>query len=385
MSPLSSYSFYDGLRQLQVPEIRPIQPEQPGRSLHVARVNQTLGNDDDSVTLCHVPIFLRYTEFNEHTNLFDDVSSLSFGGTAGALLAMHHFNNGNGSIVPELDNIHTTCDIRFTTEVIDTQSSPIVAVQNLANMITRSPTNITHPQPCAVMGAAWYTVSQSMATLTGVYDLLQVSPSSSSLTLDSMAQYPLFSRTHPSDEAKGKLAVQYFDHVLQTRHFGILYMNSESNIALQKKVAEQAAVRNMTTQSVAVAGATSLREALLELKETKLNYFLGVFFPLSYDHVMEVAAEVGVAGPGKFWLMTGHLADSFAIQNTTIRNQNAKVGSTGLAILHDDGYVGLPQYDKFYEHWQGIQHDPELVAYINSKQVRTKFHCSHETPLTQTK
>jgi hypothetical protein len=113
-----------------------------------------------------------------------------------------------------------------------------------------------------------------------------------------------------------------------------------------------------------------LRQALLELKESDYNYFMGILFPLSYDYVMEVAASVGVSGPGKFWLVTGHLAALLAISNTTITNADAKRGSTGLAILHDDGYKGLKQYDKFYMQWQRIQDDAAFLDYINSKQVR---------------
>ena len=264
--------------------------------------------------------------------------------------------------------------IRFTTEVVDTQSSPIVAVQNLAAGITRrEETDIQKPQACAVMGAAWYDVSQSMATVTGVYDILQVSPSSSSMTLDKIKEYPLFARTHPSDEAKGRLAVEYFDEVLGTKHFGILFANSEQGLALQEMVVDTAMKHNMTTRSVAFPeeyDAASLRNALKQLKELGFNYFLGILYPAPFDTVMEVAVDVGVAGPGKFWLVTGHLADAFAVGNTTIKTgSNAAIGSTGIAVLHDDGGPGLPQYDKFLTQWKEIQYNQEALNYINSKQV----------------
>jgi len=229
------------------------------------------------------------------------------------------------------------------------------------------------PQACAVMGAAWYTVSQSMATLTGVYDILQVSPSSSSLSLDETKQYPLFSRTHPSDEAKGQLAIDYFDMVLGTKNIGIFFVNNEQGLALQETVIDAASKRNMTTRAVAFPeeyDAASLRNALMQLKESGYNYFVGVFYPVTYEAVMEVAVEVGVAGPGKFWLVTGHLADAFAIGNTTINTgSNAATGFTGIAVLHDDGAPGLPAYDRFWAEWKKIQYNQEALDYINSKQV----------------
>jgi len=229
------------------------------------------------------------------------------------------------------------------------------------------------PQACAVMGAAWYTVSQSMATLTGVYDILQVSPSSSSLSLDEIKQYPLFLRTHPSDEAKGQLAVEYFDMVLGTKNFGILFVNNEQGLALQEMVSDVAFKRNMTARAVAFPedyDAASLRNALMQLKDSGYNYFLGVLYPVTYDAMMEVAVEVGVAGPGKFWLITGHSAESFANRNTTIKTgSNAAIGSTGIAVLHDDGAPGLPAYEKFWTQWKKIQYNQEALDYINSKQV----------------
>lgn len=172
----------------------------------------------------------------------------------------------------------------------------------------RKETDIQAPQPCAVMGAAYYTVSQSMATVAGVYDLLQVSPSSSSMSLDSMYQYPLFLRTHPSDEAKGILAVEYFEKVLKIKNFGVLFVNSDQGISLQKTIIDSATQRNMTVLSVAFeedSGAESLRNSLVQLEQSGYNYFIGVLFPLSYDYVMEIATDVGVAGSGKYWLVTG--------------------------------------------------------------------------------
>lgn len=250
-----------------------------------------------------------------------------------------------------------------------------MAVQNLAGdfITARQETDIQRPQACAIMGAAWYTVSQYMATVSGVYDLLQVSPSSSSMSLDSISQYPLFSRTHPSDEAKGSLAVEYFDKVLGIKNFGILFVNSESGLAIQESIRSAAAERNMMARPVSFPEDSSvdlLRNALLQLKESGLNYFLGVFFPLQYDYVMEIAAEVGVAGPGKFWLVTGHLAETFAAENTTISTgSNAHVGSMGLGIIHDDLGPGLPHYERFFRQWQKIQFDQHALEYINSKQV----------------
>lgn len=81
-----------------------------GRALHIASDPERLGGKN--VTLCHVPIFLRYSIYDSQLNEFQDVSSQSYGGTAAALLAVHHFNNGDGSIVEELEGINQRCNVR---------------------------------------------------------------------------------------------------------------------------------------------------------------------------------------------------------------------------------------------------------------------------------
>jgi len=377
----SSFSFYDELRSSPRSTFRPVQSPPTngvdtarGRTMHIASNPEMLGGGPfESVTMCHVPIFLRYTENDEVSEKLHDVSSASYGGAAGALLAIHHFNNGIGSIVKDLGGINERCNIRFTTEVIDTQSSPIVAVQSLTDMIaSREKTDIQSPQPCAVMGAALYTVSRSMATVAGVYDILQVSPSSSSMSLDSMLQYPLFSRTHPSDEAKGLLAVEYFESIFGIKNFGVLFVNSEQGISLQKTIVDSAAKRGMAVRTVsfeADSDASSLRNSLVQLKETGFNYFVGVFFPFSYETVMATAADVGVAGEGKYWLATGHLAETFAAGNKTIvAGSKASQGSRGVGVLHDDGEYGLPHYDNFANHWRRLGRNQEALEYINSIQ-----------------
>ena len=115
----SSFSFYEELRSSPRSTFRPVQSPPAngagnarGRTMHIASNPEMLaGGPFESVTMCHVPIFLRYTEYDEVSETLHDVSSASYGGAAGALLAVHHFNNGIGSIVKELDGINERCSV----------------------------------------------------------------------------------------------------------------------------------------------------------------------------------------------------------------------------------------------------------------------------------
>ena len=173
---MNSFPYYHDLREKSDPnDFTPIfQGNHVGRNLH----RYDAPDDDSMFVMCHIPLFLRYSEMSGDE--FRDNSALAYGGSAGAMLAMHHFNNGNGVIVKDIEGINNRCPIRFTTEIFDTQASPIPAVRGLTEMITRSTASVSKPQPCAIVGTLYSSVSTKFATVTGVYDLLQVAPGASS-------------------------------------------------------------------------------------------------------------------------------------------------------------------------------------------------------------
>ena len=69
--------------------------------------------------MCHVPQFMRYTEMSDEKLI--DSSELGFGASVAMILAIDHWNNGNGVVVKQIEGINQRCKIRFTTEVFDTQ------------------------------------------------------------------------------------------------------------------------------------------------------------------------------------------------------------------------------------------------------------------------
>ena len=83
------------------------EPNYVGRNLH--RVEYDFDNDgsssSSSLLFCHVPMFLRYS-----TPKGPSCQTIAYSASAGALLAMHHFNTGDGSVVKELEGINKTCN-----------------------------------------------------------------------------------------------------------------------------------------------------------------------------------------------------------------------------------------------------------------------------------
>lgn len=90
-------------------------------------------------------------------------------------LAMEHLNNGDGSVIPEVEGLNERCPIRFTTEMIDSNRSPAVAVDKAIEIISRE-----NQTTCALAGAGRSPVTIPLAIISGIRDIPQISPLSTS-------------------------------------------------------------------------------------------------------------------------------------------------------------------------------------------------------------
>ena len=377
----SSYSYYDDLRKEEPQNFVPIFNESSyvGRNLHRYHQSQqdkdnntnNTNNNNEPVVLCHTPVFVRYTKEGK------DYSAAGYGSAAGAMMAVHHWNNGIGSVVKEIEGIHNKCPIRFTTEIFDTQANAVPAVKGLTDMMIRVPGEPQSPQPCAIVGTIYSSVSTKFAITSGVYDLLQVSPGASSDALDDRKQYPLFARTHPADSGSADLLPKYLKDVMKVKNFAIVYIADDGFGLSYLQVVQKYAKKNgMNTISVPIslnseAKPTNeqIKDELKSLVDSELNYIIGVFFFDNYNPIMEAAAELGVAGPGKFWFFAGTLSD-YLYENAQEFDKDSVLAKAtyGSAIITDGGTSPTTQYDNFLEEWKKMGNDTQVLDYINSKQ-----------------
>eukprot|EP00979_Chaetoceros_neogracilis_P014762 scaffold4859_cov113-Chaetoceros_neogracile.AAC.1 len=306
---MSAYSFYDDLRVNETENFQPIFiGNHVGRNLHRYGSGEkqqdgesaSAGDEDFSFVMCHVPIFMRYTLMHGDGNL-TDTSDVGYGASAAALMAIEHWNSGNGVVVKEIEGMTQSCKVRFTTEIFDTQARAIPAVKGIAEMMTRSPNSVIKPQPCAVVGTEYSSVSGKFATVTGVYDLLQVSPGASSDVLDNKDAYPLFSRTHPSDRATAKLLPNFMNVVMNVQKLAVVFVADDgfglSYIHFILDYAEENGL-NILPVPLNFQHAPTKEDIKGELKvllDSKLNYVIGVFFRDKYAPIMEAAGELGLA------------------------------------------------------------------------------------------
>lgn len=373
---MSIYDFYDTLRTISsnltlTTLVGDLQVDDEELATHVGRNLHRV--EDTGEILCHVPTIFRWS-----VDDVDDISDDAYGGSAAALLAMYHFNTGNGRVVQELENIHRNCPIRFTTELIDSESSASVAMEALTRLLTRRPQDIESPQPCALLGSSLSSITKVLATVTGVYDLPHVTSAASSVELDEMSEYPLFARTHPSDASMAQLSVEYLATQLSVRYVAVLYIDNAFGNSYFAEILKHAAEFNMTLVSQgfrADASDEEISSALERLKESGYRYFLGVFFSGDYDRIMTRAMELGIAGENTFWMFNGALASMFINGQLEVPKDSLVARATfGTAILSDEG--GLPgldsNHDSFLKQWQEIGANGDLLAYINSKQPQSE-------------
>lgn len=63
-------------------------------------------------------------------------------------IAIEHLNNGDGSIIPEIEGLNERCNIRFTNEMVDTMLKADIAIDKFVGMNERE-----SKRPCAIVTA----------------------------------------------------------------------------------------------------------------------------------------------------------------------------------------------------------------------------------------
>ena len=146
---------------------------------------------------------------------------------AASLLAAHHFNTGDGSVVREVEDINNKCPVRITVDFHDLEGNTRSAVDVLTSQVLtgrRTPTT-------AIFGGLYSSTSIPMATLSGVYGVPQACPACTSTELDNANQYPLFGRILPSDAGTARAIVSFASqrnseaNDEELRFVGVLYKN----------------------------------------------------------------------------------------------------------------------------------------------------------------
>eukprot|EP00584_Thalassiosira_punctigera_P025958 CAMPEP_0172578104 /NCGR_PEP_ID=MMETSP1067-20121228/138569_1 /TAXON_ID=265564 ORGANISM="Thalassiosira punctigera, Strain Tpunct2005C2" /NCGR_SAMPLE_ID=MMETSP1067 /ASSEMBLY_ACC=CAM_ASM_000444 /LENGTH=972 /DNA_ID=CAMNT_0013370797 /DNA_START=307 /DNA_END=3225 /DNA_ORIENTATION=- len=298
---------------------------------------------------------------------------IGYATSAASLLAAHHFNTGDGSVIGEVEGINNKCPVRITVDFYDIEYSKRTAVDVLTSQILhnagrRTPTT-------AIFGGLYSFTSIQLAALTGSYGVPQVCPTCTSTELDDADQYPLFGRILPSDAGTARAIVSFAyqrnskANDEELRFIGVLYKNDAFGTAyyLALKESEYFGVYSKEggvsqkddsgggdDQIIHVKGAhfntpEGIDTAVQVLAKKGFRVFVGIFYTKDYEQVMESAYKYGIAGPGYVWILTDGVGPEYLNGRSFPAGSPLAIASQGLGMIMAHGGMRSKAGDSGYD------------------------------------
>ncbi|KAL7544736.1 hypothetical protein ACHAWF_009197 [Thalassiosira exigua] len=340
----------------------------------MGNVNFVEDGNNNLIPICFMPYMQPFSSSDgSHYNELGE-----YEGLATVALAMEHLNTGNGTIVPDLQDIHQRCPLRFTTKSFDTRLQPTVGVNHVIKLTDRNKINLEEGKaqsklfPCAILGAHFSSVSMPTSMISGLRGVPQISPLSTSPRLDDQANYPLFGRTIPNDEGMAipllKLLESWDVKYLAVLHIDDPYGNafSEGIRHAAKRLGIKLQVK--TIELAVNANDAEISRAVQKLSKTLFTYFFGVLYPIELvDRVMTEAYHQEVAGTGRHnWLFVYSAGSvttdtSFSV-GTPLEKAFKGVGLFGVSA----GSPGMIAYDKLTNSMQRLKESEEDMSFLES-------------------
>ena len=259
---------------------------------------------------------------------------------AASYLALKHFNDRNPKVLPKLKDHLIGCNIQLTMEMRDTQFSPIEAARQLQDIYLHPSHSIELPLPFALLGAARSAVSQTVAILSGSYELPQISATSTSVSFDNKEAYPFFARTVPSNAGDAKALILYFDR-LKVTHFGVNFVQDTFGSEYHDCIKKDANKTGMVVISAPYNDGNdgSILDAIERVRNSQVKYIFGIFNPQSWKIVFQVAIKAGILGrAGYTWLLSDSSTEltqpGFTLDRGTEADIALAIHGTGILSLH---------------------------------------------------
>lgn len=152
---------------------------------------------------------------------------------AAAILAMHHFNDRNATVVPELANellwlVEEECDVRLdlqTSRVYDTQSITHQSARDLQDAVV-----MEQQIPCGIVGGWTNLPAVDLSVLAHSLQIPYIAHRSQNARLSSAHHSPYTSMVYPELYQEVVVAVEYLRFIQRSNFIGLLYAQTESSI-----------------------------------------------------------------------------------------------------------------------------------------------------------
>lgn len=283
--------------------------------------------------------------------------------TAAYALAIQHLNTGDGSVVAEVEGLHNRCNLKFTPEIIDSQSSPSNTVDKIIGIISRQEGQL----PCAFLGPSESSRAIPMAIISGLKGIPQFSHQATSTELDDKETFPLFGRLIPADDGTALPLLQLLVKQFGVHHFGVIHQNDAYGNKYMTSIRAAARLYPGTTvvsiDVPALATSEDYERAVSILKGTKFRYFFAIVYDSKYEPLMKEAYKQGIAGTGLHtWIYAGGVSISTLTNTEYDRESPLFLASLGLARLAAvGGFEGVsPVYDKYLDAFKSLANKQDI-------------------------
>ena len=323
-----------------------------------------------AVPICNLAMIMPF--FNLKDRLIRPLENGVFQAMSAVMLAIEHLNTGNGTIVSEVEGLDQTCPIKFNLEVFDSGLSEGETVNHVINLVSRQPG--TERLPCALLGASRSAVSIPSATISGLKGVPQISPISTSSSLDDRKSYPLFGRTIPSDAGgTAAAAILYLRNKLGVKNLAIMYVNDAYGDAYVQGLQDAAMEYAPDMKLHAIDFPFDITPEIVtktvkNVKETQCRYIFSIMLSsVHYDEFMIEAYEQGIAGTGvHFWMFTDSVYTSTFERRFEIGSPLHLASKGCSRISAVGGLRGDQQYDAFIQSMHDLN-NPSDIALIQSR------------------
>ncbi|CAB9518437.1 acid type B receptor subunit 2 [Seminavis robusta] len=325
----------------------------------------------DGKSICHMIEMNRFT-MQRGPQRLNFPSSYPLESMAAVIMAMEHLNTGNGVVVPEIEGLDERCGIRFTSEFWDTVGMEDVAMGLVVDAISQRRTP-AQQQPCAFQGAFRSSVNIATALYTSLMGFPQVSTLTYQPELANRDIYSLYGSLNPISAALPFL--QFITQVLGIQHMAVIYPDTGSGLSWANPLRE-AAARHYPDFVLELVGYTyrpdyDFNTTVQLLKETNIRYIYSVAGTVEYPQLIQEAFQQGIAGPetGYTWITWVGIAQQFLLNKEFLPDDPMFLAAQGMLIFDSTlrSIPGVGRYDAFIEERAKLAHNPEDIAYLQSK------------------
>ena len=299
---------------------------------------------------------------------------------AAGYLALRHFNERSPRVLLHLPERLKDCDVHLSIQMHDTRFSPIYAAQQLQEIL-RVQNSLSTPASFALLGAARSAVSQTLSILAGVYELPQISASSTSASLDNKDSSPFFARTVPTNKNDAKATILYL-RSLGVTHLGIIYIRDDFGTQFNSHLLQEASRNGIQVVSTSYGedvGKQSIVTGIQQLQQSGLRYFMGIFNPSTWKDVVREASKQGIIGsPDYAWLLSDASLEltqpGFQLRRDTEADLAAAVDGVGVVVINAESNAN------FDEALAELQTDPLLQQEFVNAHVESYIFEGYEFP-----